>query len=846
VTSRSRQYEAFYCSPEQQNELRAAIAAAGGNEVFFLGDVGGDGRIVALELLARGNRHMVPALIQRAQPGQMVLHNHPSGTLEPSDADLSVASVCGNNGIGFAIVNNEGTEWYVVVKPHQAVPVVDLVPDDFISVFSSDGALATMIPQFEVREEQQVMARHVAESFNRNRLLLVEAGTGTGKSLAYLLPAVAWALKNGQRVVVSTNTINLQEQLIKKDLPLLQRYTSTTLNTSLVKGRGNYLCQRKLEGVRKDPELFPSDDNQMLEALARWSEQSPTGCLSDLSFQPVRAVWEEVRSEADQCARSRCAFFNSCFFYRARREAAAAHILVVNHALLLADMALRSDAGYDATAILPPFSKLIIDEAHHLEDAATGALTLQVTRRELQKQLGRLVTAGAKGGMLPVIMGRLGREIPEAHDDLYQRLSALIEGRLITECSELSSVVDREFDRLLLASEVVLVTGGERSLRVTDQLRRTDFWRDLTASVETLHGGITSLIALLVSLGDLLEELPESCRQSCEGLAIDIEGIRGRLSSTITGLQSFTAPSASYCCWIERIMHRQQGASIRLASAPMEVGELLHGSLFEAVPTVILTSATIAVAENFSYYQKRTGLDRVATERLTSLMLPSPFRYREQALVALVRDMPEPADPTFLSQVSDAVVRAVRSSNGGVFVLFTAYEQLRIVYKQTVTTLEESGFTVLCQGNGMPRHHMLATFRRECGAVLFGTDSFWEGVDVQGQALRQVIIVRLPFHVPTEPIQEARAELVTRQGGNPFREMALPQAVLRLRQGFGRLIRSRDDSGAVLILDSRIVTKSYGSLFRKSLPPAAQHIVSRTEFDAALGQFYAGLNADGS
>lgn len=820
--------------------MRQAIVEAGEHEVFFVADVSGEGEIIGVEALARGNRHGVPALIERAVPGQILLHNHPSGNLTPSDADLSIASVAGNNGIGFAIVDNQCLAWYVVVAPHLPTPVVELAPDDFERAFADGGPLSTMVPHFEVRAEQQIMAQAVVRAFNKREVLLVEAGTGTGKSLAYLLPAIAWSLKNRQRVVVSTNTINLQEQLIKKDLPLIQRYAKETFSTCLVKGRGNYLCQRKLASAHKDPELFPTEGAEALNALVRWAEHTSLGCLSDLSFQPPREVWEEVRSEADQCLRSRCQYFNSCFFYRARREAATANVLVVNHALLLADMALRRDAGYDAAAILPPFGKLIIDEAHHLEEAATGALTLRVSRRDVQKQLGRLVNAHGRSGLLPLLLGVLGRDLPESCDLLYQKIAARIEGGLVPGCMQLSHFTDQQFDILFLACEEGFgpVSSGERSIRVTESVRAGSFWGQLTGVTQGLDQAIREVVHGLAGLTELLGSMPDSLLPKFEGFVTDIEGIRGRLTSQLEALQLFCESPEQQCCWIERYMHRHYGGVVSLAAAPLDVAKLLHTTLFAAVPTVILTSATIAVAGKFSYYKARHGLDLLEEGRLTELMLASPFNYASQALVALVHDMPEPTEKTFSEAVADTVLRASCISRGGVFVLFTSYELMHRIHGMMATCLQDQGLTVFCQGEGLSRHQLLARFRRDGTSVLFGTDSFWEGVDVQGDALRMVIIVRLPFQVPTEPIQQARAELVQLCGGNPFKELSIPQAVLKLRQGFGRLIRSGDDRGTVLILDSRIVTKSYGAVFRKSLPGDSQKQVARADLDATLKAFY--------
>ena len=371
--------------------MRHEIAEAAGNEVFFIGRTNVDGIVCEVEAIARGTKQAVPAILSRAAGGDVVIHNHPSGDLTPSAADMDIASVAGNQGIGFAIVDNDCTRCYQVVSPFTEKKGELLSLDEISRVFAADGVLAANLKGYEQRDEQLRMAFAVSEAFNRDRVVLVEAGTGTGKSLAYLVPSILWAVRNNERVVISTNTINLQEQLIRKDLPFLARHSDVEFKAALIKGRSNYACLRKLENAEAEPGLFPDDASAELTAIIEWSKGAQDGCRSDLTFTPRAGTWEEVCCEADQCSRSRCKHFNRCFFYRARRDASAARILVVNHALLLSDIVLRKETGYDATAILPPFTRLIFDEGHHLEDVATSHLSLIISRGAILKQLHRLV-----------------------------------------------------------------------------------------------------------------------------------------------------------------------------------------------------------------------------------------------------------------------------------------------------------------------------------------------------------------------------------------------------------------------------------------------------------------------
>ena len=830
----------FY--PDCSALIRFEIKQARGNEVFFIASLDDNGVMISAEAIARGNKHAVPAILSRASAGQMVLHNHPSGELTPSDADLDLASICGNNGIGFGIIDNQCERCYLVVAPHTPRTGELLNLEELERVFGPEGMLAKHLKGYEQRDEQVRMAFHVATAFNDNKVSVIEAGTGTGKSLAYLIPALLWALRNDQKVVISTNTINLQEQLIKKDIPLLQRHAASEFHACLVKGRGNYLCLRKLDGVLDEPALFPDSATEELQAIASWSETTRSGCLSDLAFHPSWEVWDDLRCEADQCGRSRCPEFNRCFFYKARRDAAAAQLLVVNHALLLADIALRRESGYDAVAILPPFGRLIIDEAHHLEEAATGALSVRISRSGLMKQLARLAPSGGRAGILSVLNTKVGKELPEELDGLYQEISGLIEAALLPQTHELAGHIDRELDWLAqqLSQELLAgddQRGGELKRRITAEVRATPFWHELESRLKRLGEQLQELADGLGALDRAAAKLPDSVAQIVNGLLTDAAGIGMRLAAITRELLWFCTDDPEACCWLE-VKKNSRGSQATICVAPLEVAETIKTALLDPIPTVVLTSATLTVGGSFGYLRRRTGLDLLELERLQELALASPFDYAEQALVGIPRDLPDPTSVAFRQPLADAVLRAVSISRGGAFVLFTSFDLLRQTHVALKAQLEQQGLTVLRQGEGGGRHQLLARFRKEQYAVLFGTDSFWEGVDVKGDALRLVVIARLPFQVPTEPIQQARAERITALGGDPFREMSVPQAVLKLRQGFGRLIRSRTDRGAVLILDSRMATKNYGSRFRKSLPLEAQLAAPLEEVFTGMADFF--------
>lgn len=801
--------------------LRDEIRCAGGNEVFFLGHTDEAKIVIDVELLARGNRDTVAAIMITASFGDVVIHNHPSGVLTPSEADIAVSSLFGNRGVGFYLINNEVTQCAQVVTPFARKQTTPLSYPDLEGLFKTGGSIAQSLRGYELRDEQLRMCFCVAEAFNNDRIAVIEAGTGTGKSLAYLVPAIRWALTNKERVVVSTNTINLQEQLIRKDIPFLRSVIKENFVAVLVKGRSNYLCLRKLETVKVEPALFLDDHAADLQAIIAWSQRTGEGCKSDLSFAPRDDVWEEVACEADQCGRVKCRWYSKCFFYVARREAAAADILVVNHALLMADVAVRTETGYESSAVLPPFSRIVFDEGHHIEDVATNFLSVLVSRQGLLKLLTSLQNPRkTQKGLFPLLTGLLSREIPEALDAHYLELSGILETQLIPQRQVLADTVTSTFDAVARGLLEHLHVGSERhgefKLRLTPAIYRSGFWMDGEERLSTLSRLLDQFARTVNGFRQSCAQLPEPVQEKLSGPLTDLKGIQGRIERAVTSLAAFSGRSEEECRWFE-LKNGTKGMTLRLRVAPLEVAQSLQRAVLDRFRTVIVTSATLAVGDRFNFLKGRIGIDRVAQERVLELLLASPFDYQRQTFVGIPNDIPEPTTHGFDAILEPHLLESLLVSQGRAFVLFTSYDLLRKVYDRCAIRLSAEGLTPLRQGE-INRHTLLSRFRKERNAVLFGTDSFWEGVDVKGRALELVIITRLPFKVPTDPVLEARAELISAQGGDPFMEYTVPQAVIKFKQGFGRLIRSRDDRGAVVILDSRVLSKNYGRIFLKSLP----------------------------
>ncbi|MBU5638062.1 DEAD/DEAH box helicase family protein [Geomonas sp. Red69] len=825
-----------YFSALAIEHLRSAIAEANGNEVFFLGRTDEARVVVAVEPLARGNKDAVPAIMIACSFGDVVIHNHPSGNLTPSQPDIEIASLLGNQGVGFYIVNNDASRANQVVAPFARKVVERLSYPEVEHFYAPDGVLAQALPGYEHRPEQTRMALNLSEAFNEEKVAIVEAGTGTGKSLAYLLPAALWSVRNKERVVVSTNTINLQEQLIQKDIPFLQQHAGVQFRAVLVKGRGNYLCLRKLRVNAADASLFKDDTAQELDAIVAWSKKTEDGCRGDLAFIPKDEVWEELCCESDQCGRVKCPEYPRCFFYKARREAAGADLLVVNHALLLADLSVRQETGYDATAILPPFTRLVFDEGHHLEDVATSFLSSQVSRLGLVKLLGKLQhPRKAHRGVLPQLSTQLSAAVPESQDDLYLEIAEVLEGRLIPRRVAVLDAVTRGMDQIGEALFRKLKKDGvEQKLRVTPAIYSTPLWQEVTPHIEHMAKELSDYALAMQAFLKGCEKLSDKVLEKLAGPLTDLRGVKGRIECAVDALRFFMAREDEFCRWFEL----RKGPLVKLCSSPLEVAESIKKAILDRFKTVVLTSATLAIGEKFDFLKHRTGIELLAKDRVSELLLPSPFDYAHQALVAVPSDMPEPTSPMFEARLCSHLLDALRISQGRAFVLFTSYDLLIRVFNRLAEPLKAAGLTPMRQGE-TNRHMLLSKFRNSVSPVLFGTDSFWEGVDVQGRGLELVVITRLPFRVPTEPILEARSEHITAKGGDPFMSYTVPQAVIKFKQGFGRLIRSKEDRGAVLILDSRVLTKNYGKIFLTALHGVTVQKSPEEEICRRLQEFFA-------
>jgi len=731
-----------------------------------------------------------------------------------------------------------------VARDPNGAPPAPVAPSEAADLLSPSGAVAAALPGYESRREQLRMLEAVVECFNDGEVLSVEAGTGTGKSFAYLIPAILWSRRNGERVVVSTHTINLQEQLVFKDIPALTGVAGLECEAVLVKGRGNYLCKRKAAQVEAQGAALVEDDLAgEMRALLDWARQTRDGSRSDLPFAPRDEVWEQVVSENDNCLRARCPYYSSCFFYEARRAAAKADLLVVNHHLLMADLSLRSEVdNYTGDAVLPRAARVIIDEAHHLEDVATHYFGARLGERALERTLGRLQNARRpERGVLPALL--LALESIDRGDARVLAEGAIgsIEERLMPRRHALASEVRQTFEALQLALQVEL--GGARraradKIRVTAELTATPFWEQLARALSRLSESLLAYGDDLRGVLERIDEMGEEIPRQVLFLATELRATQARVLGFGSALSAFVEGDEEQCRWLELTTSSRAGAQLAFEAAPIDVGRRLREAMFERMASVTLTSATLAIDRRFDYLHRRVGLDALSIpERVKPLLVESPFDFARQAMLAIPADLPEPKDARFEDLSHAFLAELLRITAGGTFVLFTSYAALDRAHAALEGELRAQGCTPMRQAGGS-RRQLLDQFVAGRRSVLFATDSFWEGVDVRGDALRCVVIARLPFSVPTEPIQQARFEAIAAAGGDPFDEYSLPQAAIKLKQGFGRLIRSRSDRGAVVLLDSRVVTRRYGRVFLDSLPPARRVVGSREQVLSALRAFF--------
>jgi ATP-dependent DNA helicase DinG len=735
------------------------------------------------------------------------------------------------------------------------------------------GRVAKKLGNYEERDSQLALLSLIIKGFNEGAIVAAEAGTGVGKSFAYLLPAVHFVLSEKkrdvrERVVISTATINLQQQLFEKDIPFVLSALGEKLRAVLVKGRGNYLCFRRLRDAlheealvqgallssyqddtppsqpdalfspedlsasevsphsktsfqsddtetanpppgsaldsgRKSAQRIYDDDRDFLRHIAEWSEVTKTGSKTELPYSRLNRVWPRVCSESDSCMGKKCPERGRCFVQSLRREAMAADLLVVNHHLLFADLAARQDGDLnDGSFVLPPYSRVIIDEAHNIEDAATSFFTAQFSHLGLLRTIGQLYRkrSGRERGLLARAAGALNLSDTASYD------MAATKAR--NAAAEVSSAA-------------VELCGGESAFRITEEKGIVVRAR-LLPPLAMLKTALLALTAIIAQVSKQLENRLEEAEDpsgEIAALAWELLAYLRRVSEIANICDAYInwEEQTETVLWIEKRGTRGADSWAVFNVTPLEIASRLKNTLWEKAETAILVSATLTVAQNFQYFFHQSGLDLCDSKTILHGAFPSPFPYQQAVLLAVPTDAPLPTDAAYRVFVDQTVEKLCEISGGRALALFTSYESMRSAFSYAAPLLDNLEITCYKQGDD-DRARLLDQFKTEKTSVLFATDSFWEGVDAPGETLSLLVIARLPFRMPGDPVFEARCENVERNGGNAFMQLSIPEAVMKFRQGFGRLIRNSHDRGVVAVLDGRLLRKPYGRSFLQSLP----------------------------
>lgn len=663
---------------------------------------------------------------------------------------------------------------------------------DIHSILGPDGRIAKRIKNYEHRREQLEMASAVEAAFREKHHLVVEAGTGVGKSFGYLVPAILFATEaegkmerhednddtdgpSLRRVVISTHTISLQEQLIAKDIPLLNSVIPREFSSVLVKGRSNYLSKRRLElAVQRSVSLFSrEEEHEQLESILKWSRGDSDGSLSMLPFKPSMAIWDEVASDSGNCMGRKCKQHNQCFYFAARRRIKNSQILIVNHALFFSDLALRAQGA----GLLPEYDAVVFDECHTVESVAADHMGLQVSNSQIDYTLRKLFNPRTEKGILTALgLKQLVRDSYNCMESLDHLTEDLLSW-LASKPNGNGRVYEPiQIDTLL----------PKRLADLSEQLER--FGKDLKNANDRME-----LMSASQRLASLTASLNQWLKQAEEDSVYWVEKVQTKA-----------------------MLSRGQ-VRLTMRSSPIDISSHLKRELFGKVKTVIMTSATLATGKQkgFEFFQKRVGADKAKP-----LQVGSPFDYERLARLEIVADLPDPSveKQAYEQKILPTLKHYISSNDGHAFILFTSYDMLRKVCDSLTPWMESRGLKIYSQASGVPRNQLLEEFKSNPKGVLFGAESFWQGVDVPGDALKLVVISKLPFSVPDHPLLEAKLEDIRKKGGNPFRDYQLPEAVIKFKQGFGRLIRTATDKGVVLVTDSRLLSKSYGKLFIESLP----------------------------
>lgn len=739
---------------------------------------------------------------------EVVIRTTKPNQLYPSDMELELSEeLYTRRNIAYCLLSSDLDDFYFV----QDIDRIFLEEIDIENYFAKDGILAKEIKGFEYREEQEEMAQYIQDAINEDRKIIVEAGTGTGKTLAYLIPSIKWAVTNKKKVIIATNTINLQEQLLLKDIPLAKSIIKDEFSYVLVKGRNNYVCKRLFNelvlGKSIDIETFSMEAREQIEYILKWGNKTKTGDKAELPFEVYPDVWELVQSTTELCLGKKCPYRKECFYMKTRMEKMEADILISNHHVFFADLNVRAETDFDSEyLILPRYDMVIFDEAHNVESVARSYFSVEVSKISFTRLLNRIYQKKNKRKKEKSALIRVEDTVDEKNlEDSEQYIYLL--NTLKEEISILQNIGDEYFDEIRKIYETNTEAPIKKSLN-NFEMTKSRFLENLREKKDIFQSKLADFLNLMMSFNNVIDEEKDKNPE--------VINFNNHLKMFKAYIDSFKFINSfeddNYIYWLDINSRR---TNVVLTATPLNIAQKLSTVLFDNLDRLVFASATIVVNGNFDYFKKSLGLDE---EDCIEAIIKSPFDYDEQMSVYIPSDIQDSENiNAFVSDASKFILNILLKTNGKAFILFTSYTMLNQIYYSISKKLKDKGFEVFLHGD-KPRSQLIKEFKEAENPILFGTTSFWEGVDVQGENLSNVIITKLPFLVPTDPVVSAISKKIEEDGGNSFTDFQLPEAIIKFKQGVGRLIRKKTDSGNIFILDNRILKKRYGSLFINALP----------------------------
>ena len=739
---------------------------------------------------------------------EVVIRTTKPNQLYPSDMELELSEeLYTRRNIAYCLLSSDLDDFYFV----QDIDRIFLEEIDIENYFAKDGILAKEIKGFEYRQEQEEMAQYIQDAINEDRKIIVEAGTGTGKTLAYLIPSIKWAVTNKKKVIIATNTINLQEQLLLKDIPLAKSIIKDEFSYVLVKGRNNYVCKRLFNelvlGKSIDIETFSMEAREQIEYILKWGNKTKTGDKAELPFEVYPDVWELVQSTTELCLGKKCPYRKECFYMKTRMEKMEADILISNHHVFFADLNVRAETDFDSEyLILPRYDMVIFDEAHNVESVARSYFSVEVSKISFTRLLNRIYQKKNKKKKEKSALIRVEDTVDEKNlEDSEQYIYLL--NTLKEEISILQNIGDEYFDEIRKIYETNTEAPIKKSLN-NFEMTKSRFLENLREKKDIFQGKLADFLNLMMSFNNVIDEEKDKNPE--------VINFNNHLKMFKAYIDSFKFINSfeddNYIYWLDINSKR---TNVVLTATPLNIAQKLSTVLFDNLDRLVFASATIVVNGNFDYFKKSLGLDE---EDCIEAIIKSPFDYDEQMSVYIPSDIQDSENiNAFVSDASKFILNILLKTDGKAFILFTSYTMLNQIYYSISKKLKDKGFEVFLHGD-KPRSQIIKEFKEAENPILFGTTSFWEGVDVQGENLSNVIITKLPFLVPTDPVVSAISKKIEEDGGNSFMDFQLPEAIIKFKQGVGRLIRKKTDSGNIFILDNRILKKRYGSLFINALP----------------------------